>query len=157
MSTNLAHALRTERIGNLRLREICAAGLVTSIQDVVRSMVQLRTGCALIMDGNVLVGIFTERDFVNRVVARSVDPARPVHEVMTTEPTVIDQQATVQTAVELMQKGQFRHLPVVAEHRRPIGVLSVRDIVHYLVEYFPAKVYNLPPSPAEGQLTREGA
>jgi CBS domain-containing protein len=61
------------------------------------------------------------------------------------------------TAVEMMEKGGFRHLPVIKENRQPIGVLSVKDVVHYMVESFPAKVYNLPPTPAALQLTREGA
>jgi CBS domain-containing protein len=157
MSTSLSQSLRTNRVGNLRLREICSVALVTSIEDVVRAMVQRRTGCALVMDGNTLVGIFTERDFLNRVVAKGVDAARSVHEVMTTEPKIIDSHATVLAAVEMMEKGGFRHLPVVKEDRQPIGVLSVKDVVHYMVESFPAKVYNLPPTPAALQLAREGA
>jgi CBS domain-containing protein len=157
MSTSLWQNLRTNRVGNLRLREICSVGLVSSIEEVVRAMVQRRTGCALVMDGNALVGIFTERDFLNRVVARGVDPSRSVHEVMTTEPKTIDSHATVLAAVELMEQGGYRHLPVVKEDRQCIGVLSVRDVVHYMVESFPAKVYNLPPTPAARQLAREGA
>ena len=77
MSSSLSQNLRCNRVGNLRLREICSVGLVTSIQDAVRAMVQRRTGCALIMDGNALVGIFTERDFLNRVVAKGVDTSPP--------------------------------------------------------------------------------
>jgi CBS domain-containing protein len=157
MSSSLSQNLRSNRVGNLRLREICSVGLVTSIQDAVRAMVQRRTGCALIMDGNALVGIFTERDFLNRVVAKGIDPSRSIHEVMTTEPKTIDSHATVMAAVEMMEQGGYRHLPVIKEDRQPIGVLSVKDVVHYMVEYFPAKVYNLPPTPAEHQLAREGA
>ena len=76
---------------------------------------------------------------------------------MTTEPKTIDSHATVLAAVEMMEKGGYRHLPVVKEDRQCIGVLSVRDVVHYMVESFPAKVYNLPPTPAALQLAREGA
>jgi len=55
-----------------------------------------------------------------------------------------------------MSRG-FRHLPVVDDDGRPVGVLSIKDVVHYLVEYFPAKVYNLPPTPDLVQPAREGA
>jgi predicted transcriptional regulator len=46
-----------------------------------------------------------------------------------------------------MQAGGYRHLPVVDENRRPVGMLSAKRIVSYLVEHFPATVFNLPPDP----------
>jgi CBS domain containing-hemolysin-like protein len=64
--------------------------------------------------------------------------------------------ATVQHVIEVMSRG-YRHLPVVDDDGRPVGVLSIKDVVHYLVEYFPAKVYNLPPTPDALQPAREGA
>ena len=48
-------------------------------------------------------------------------------------------------------------VPVLGDDAQPAGVLSVKDIVHYLVEYFPANVYNLPPTPDMIQPAREGA
>ncbi|MBY0458338.1 MAG: CBS domain-containing protein, partial [Gemmataceae bacterium] len=60
-------------------------------------------------------------------------------------------------AVERMQKGGYRHVPVVDEDNRPVGVLSAKRIVHYLVEHFPATVYNLPPDPDRVPDTAEGA
>jgi CBS domain-containing protein len=56
-----------------------------------------------------------------------------------------------------MASGGYRHLPVTGEGGEPLGVLSVKDVVRYLVEYFPAKVYNLPPTPDQAQPAREGA
>lgn len=156
MSISLAQSLRVDRVGNLRLREICRVGLVTSIQDVVRAMQQHHTGCALVMDGSALVGIFTQHDFLKRVVARSVDVSRPVHEVMTTEPKTIDHQSTVLAAIETMETGGYRYLPVVAENRTPIGVLSVSDIVHHLVDYFPAREQDFATS-AQRQFARDRA
>jgi hypothetical protein len=56
-----------------------------------------------------------------------------------------------------MDEGGYRHLPVVDEGGRPVGVLSVKRIVHYLVEHFPTTVYNLPPNPGAVPQEREGA
>jgi CBS domain-containing protein len=56
-----------------------------------------------------------------------------------------------------MQEGGYRHLPVVNEVGRPVGVLSVKQIVHYLVEHFPTTIYNLPPDPTVIPQEREGA
>lgn len=158
MATTLATSLRADTVGGLRLRDACRVAPSTSVDQTVRQMTAGRSGCALLVDeGDRLVGIFTERDFVSRVVARHGDVSAPVEHVATPAPHTVTRQDSVHRAVELMGAGQFRHLPVVDEGRRPVGVLTVKDIMHYLVEYFPAKVYNLPPRPDQTHPEREGA
>lgn len=154
----LAKCLRNDRISALRMRDVCRAAPSDTIEQVVRTMVGCRAGFALVMDGGGrLIGIFTERDFVNRVVAAGLDPAQPVETVMTRTPKTVRRGASVQSAVELMASEGYRHLPVTGDAGEPVGVLSVKDVVRYLVEYFPAKVYNLPPTPDQAQPAREGA
>ena len=160
-ATSLAKWLRRDKVSSLRLRDVCRVSPGDSIERVVRKMVECRTGFALVMDGADgsarLVGIFTERDFINRVVAAGRDVSEPVERVMTAGPKVVSRSGTVQSAVEMMESGGYRHLPVVGERGEPLGVLSVKDVVRYLVEYFPARVYNLPPTPELTQPAREGA
>jgi CBS domain-containing protein len=120
-------------------------------------MTGFRTGCALVMQGEQLAGIFTERDFLNRVVGDARDPDVPVGDVMTASPSTIRDSASVLGAIETMEGKGFRHLPVIGVDGRPVGVMSVKGIMHYLVEYFPANVYNLPPTPDQTQPAREGA
>lgn len=160
-ATSLAKWLRRDKVSSLRLRDVCRVSPRDSIEQVVRAMVGCRTGFALVMDGAdghaKLVGIFTERDFLNRVVAAGVDVSLPVERVMTAAPKVVSRSGTVQSAVEMMETGGYRHLPVVGDDDQPVGVLSVKDVVRYLVEYFPARVYNLPPTPDQTQPAREGA
>lgn len=160
-ATSLAKWLRRDKVSSLRLRDVCRVSPRDSIEQAVRTMVGCRTGFALVMDGDNgaarLIGIFTERDFVNRVVAAGVDVSTPVEKVMTPGPKVVRASGTVQSAVEMMESGGYRHLPVVGEQGEPVGVLSVKDVVRYLVEYFPARVYNLPPTPDQAQPAREGA
>lgn len=165
-SSTLAKSLRSETISRFKLRGAVTAGPDATIAQVVRDMAERRTGCALIQgdDGDAggggggrLLGIFTERDFVNRVVAAGLDVSRPVGDVMTPDPKTLRPSDNVQRAVELMGTGGYRHVPVIGENGQPVGVLSVREIIHYLVEYFPAKVYNLPPTPDQTQPAREGA
>jgi CBS domain-containing protein len=164
-ATSLAKWLRRDKVSSLRLRDVCRVSPRDPIDQVVRTMVGCRTGFALVMDGAngapnsgaKLIGIFTERDFVNRVVAAGVDVSLPVERVMTAGPKVIRRTSTVHSAVEMMEAGGYRHLPVVGDDGQPVGVLSVKDIVRYLVEYFPARVYNLPPTPEHTQPAREGA
>ena len=160
-ATSLAKWLRRDKVSALRLRDICRVAPRDPIEQVVRAMVACRTGFALVMDGAngqaKLVGIFTERDFLNRVVAAGMDPSLPVEQVMTSAPKVVRRSGTVHSAVEMMELGGYRHLPVVGDDGQPVGVLSVKDVVRYLVEYFPARVYNLPPTPDQTQPAREGA
>ena len=64
---------------------------------------------------------------------------------------------SVAAAVRRMEEGGYRHLPIVDEAGRPLGMLSVKRIVHYLAEHFPATIYNLPPNPDRFPLEAEGA
>ena len=164
----LATCLRQDKVSALRLRDICRVSARDSVRQVVAAMVGCRAGFALVTapGGNGagngggpgrLIGIFTERDFVNRVVAAGVNPSLAVETVMTRTPKTVRRAASVQSAVELMASGGYRHLPVTGGGGEPLGVLSVKDVVRYLVEYFPAKVYNLPPTPDQAQPAREGA
>ena len=76
---------------------------------------------------------------------------------MTPDPATLAHHDSVQKAVERIGAGGYRHMPVLGGDGQPVGVLSVKEIIHYLVEYFPAKVYNLPPTPDQTQPAREGA
>ena len=160
-TSSLSKWLRRDKVSALKLRDVCRVSPRDSVEQVVRTMEGCRTGFALVMDGADgaarLVGIFTERDFVNRVVAAGADASTPVGRVMTAGPTVIRTSGTVQQAIEMMEAGGYRHLPVVDDSGEPVGVLSVKDVMRYLVEYFPARVYNLPPTPDQAQPAREGA
>jgi CBS domain-containing protein len=76
---------------------------------------------------------------------------------MTFDPVVVRAKESVGTALRRMQEGGYRHLPVVDEAGQPVGMLSVKHIVRYLVEHFPSTIYNLPPDPGGIQQEREGA
>ena len=72
-------------------------------------------------------------------------------------PATIPATATVAEAIRSMAEGGYRHLPMVDQDGRPTGVVAVNGIVHYLVDHFPATVYNLPPNPRPTTKEREGA
>ena len=76
---------------------------------------------------------------------------------MTPDPEVLPVRSTVAYALNKMSLGGFRHLPVVDEEHRPVFVVSVRDIVGFLVEAFPREVFNLPDLEVSTTRSREGA
>ena len=105
-----------------------------------------------------LLGIFTERDVLFRIVDRGRNPATlPLAEVMTPDPDSLPVRSTVAYALNKMCVGGFRHVPVVDEEHRPAFVVSVRDVVEFLVEAFPREVLNLPVEGKKSQKAREGA
>ncbi|HVF63549.1 MAG TPA: CBS domain-containing protein [Casimicrobiaceae bacterium] len=99
----------------------------STVTEAARLMCERRFGAAIVLDGTRLVGIFTERDALCRVLAAGVDPLRtPVAEVMTHDPQTIHPDKPFDEAMRMMHEGRFRHVPVV-EDGRPLGMVSVRD------------------------------
>jgi CBS domain-containing protein len=132
-----------------------------TVTEAMRAMQREHTGCVLVTDDGTrtskLIGIFTERDVLNRIVDRGKNPATlPLAEVMTPDPEVLPVKSTVAYALNKMSVGGFRHVPVVDEEHRPAMVVSVRDIVEFLVAAFPGEVLNLPFQDGSTR-TREGA
>ncbi|HXG12125.1 MAG TPA: CBS domain-containing protein [Gemmataceae bacterium] len=154
---DLAKNLKIDSVSRLPLAPPLQVAAGQPIADAVRLMRQERVGCVLVCDGDRLVGIFTERDLMRRVVAEGKPLTGPVAECMTPDPVTVHPKTSIGAAVRRMEEGGYRHLPVVNEAGRPVNVLSVKHIVHYLVEHFPAAVYNLPPDPGMVPHEPEGA
>lgn len=89
-------------------------------------------------------------------MARGGDLDAPVESVMIRNPATIDARASVAEAVERMSSGGYRRLPIVDGQRRPLGVVHVGGIVHWLAEHFPRTIYNQPPVPHPVTQDREG-
>jgi CBS domain-containing protein len=98
-----------------------------TVVEAARLMKQHVIGALLVVEGARLIGIFTERDALFRVLAAGRDPAGTLlGDVMTAHPQTIHPDEPFLRALRIMHKGGFRHLPVV-EHDRPLGIVSVRD------------------------------
>lgn len=142
----LSRNLKVESVARLQPtppREVAAGGTVA---DAVRALREHRVGCVLVTDGGRLVGLFTERDLLTRVLAPGLTLETPLRACMTPNPVAVHPTDSVRVAIERMQDGGYRHLPVVDEQTRPVGVLSAKRIVRYVVEHFPGTVYNQPPN-----------
>jgi CBS domain-containing protein len=134
-----------------------------SVTDAIRAMQAEHRGVVVITEdgtpGSRLTGIFTERDVLFRIVDRGRNPATlPLGEVMTPDPERLGQDESIARVLNKMSVGGFRHVPIVDEADRPVFVVSVRDVVEFLVEAFPREVLNLPlDAPAVRPRQREGA
>jgi len=156
-------SLLREPVSVLRTRKPFVFSGTAAVTEAVRAMKRGHCGCVIVTDDGTadgkVTGIFTERDVLFRIVDQGRDPAQlPLAEVMTPDPETLSVRSAIAYALNKMSVGGFRHIPVVDDEDRPAFVVSVRDVVEFLVEAFPREVLNLPQ--VEGvkpQRAREGA
>ncbi len=154
---DLAKTLKVESVGRLHPTPPLQVQPQQTVAEAVELMRRENVGCLVVCEGQRMVGILTERDLMRRVLAAGKPLTMPIAECMTPNPVVVHRKEPIGAAVRSMEEGGYRHLPVVDEGNQLVGVLSVKRIVHYLVEHFPSTIYNLPPDPGAIQQEREGA
>ncbi len=125
---------------------ICLPETAT-VQEAVGQMLARRQAGVLVVDGDGrLCGIFTERDVLTRVVGRDLDTRRtPLAAVMTPNPEALTARHRIAYAVHCMSVAGYRTVPLVDEDQRPVGVVTVADVIRWLADLFPEAVLNLPP------------
>ena len=112
-----------------------------SVLDACRLMRDKRVGCVLVADGGRLVGVFTERDLLTRVVPAELPPSStPVGAVMTKDVQSVGADEPVERVFELLSSRRFRHVPIV-EGGRPVGMVSLSDFAGILREVFSEEAY----------------
>jgi CBS domain-containing protein len=151
-------AILTEPLSALKPGPAITVPASATVKSVVELLQSRHIGCVLVVgDDEKLVGIFTERDLLNRVVGRQLDFGRIyVRDFMTPNPEALHVDAKIAWALNKMHIGGYRHLPLVGPDHRPVGVVSVKDIVDFIVELFPAAVLNLPPEPDKEARAQDG-
>ncbi len=108
-------------------QQVLSAPPTATVRDAALRMAEAKVGAMLVLDGERLAGIFTERDLLNRVVARRLDPdATRLAEVMTRDPRTAGPEMPLSHALVMMYEGCYRHVPVL-DDGRPLGVVSARD------------------------------
>lgn len=109
--------------------QVFSIGPRASVLDAALLMNEHRIGGLVVLQGNKVVGIITERDVLRRVVAKRVDPADvAVKDVMTTDVYVCGKDASIEDARNIFKNQRIRHLPVVDDHSRLEGMVSIGDI-----------------------------
>ena len=106
---------------------VLTAEMGTTIAEAASLMAQRRVGSALVVEGQRLLGIFTERDIVKALSQDASATHQAIGHWMTRNPQTISPEATTEEALQRMLEGGFRHLPVM-EADRMVGMLSMRDI-----------------------------
>jgi CBS domain-containing protein len=147
----------SERVEHLDMLPALRVAPETPVREVFQLLqIQNRSTVVICDAAGVLTGIFTERDAL-RMMATGAALEAPVSAVMTPHPVVLSPRDSVAAAVSKMSRGGYRRLPVVDDQGRPLGIVSVKRILRFLVEHFPAVIYTLPPTPDGAPKDREGA
>jgi CBS domain-containing protein len=111
-------------------REVYTVQADISVMDAAKYMHDRNIGAVPVLRSHTLVGIFSERDIMTRVLIGNRDPrTTKVNEVMTPEPQVVGLDESVDRCMLIMKQGGFRHLPVVEGDSKLIGFLSLRDLL----------------------------
>ena len=120
----------------MKKKSVLKAPPDTTVSNAAKLMAKKNVGAVMVVDGEKLVGIFTERDAVFRVMAQGRDAkATRLSEVMTVEPQTVDPDKTFGFAMLIMQENGFRHVPVI-ENGKPIGIVSARNALDPELEEF---------------------
>src|ERR1051325_5192729 len=110
----------------------------TTVLEAVQTMARNRVGAVAVLDipgSGALVGVFTERDLMLRVVLSGLDPrTTKIREVMTTEVKAASEETGAAEALSLMLSGHLRHLPILGSDRHVLGILSIRNLLENKVE-----------------------
>ncbi len=149
--------LRTERIKTLGHRDPVTLASGTRLRAAIAAMQANDGEPILITDGQRLLGVLTERDVLLKVLRRDGVLDEPVDGVMTAEPQTLSAESTVGEALELMEAGRYRTIPLLDEAGAPVGMLRQQDIIEYVAEAFPQEILNLPPRPHQVMEEQEGA
>ena len=120
------------RLGN---KPPLTVGTGDTVLQAARAMVERKVGAATVLDGERVAGVVTERDVMKKIVAAGLDPATtPVQDIMTSPVLSIGTKTTVAAAAALMRKHHIRHLVVMDEHDKLVGMLALRYLLYDLMD-----------------------
>ena len=154
--TDAPHRARQKSVTLLKTDDFFCVRPETPLSEAITQMKRDEGGCVIVCEeaGNI-VGIFTERDLLNKIVGEQVEMNSPVSRWMSPTVETLTTDATIGDAVQLMNTKSYRNIPLVKDGQL-IGSISVFDIITYLAESYPKETMNLPPVPAQVMDTPEG-
>jgi len=154
--TTSSRNARADSVSSMETDDYVCISPDTSLAATIEAMKQDEGGCAIICaeDGSV-VGIFTERDLLTKIIGQEVDLSAPVRDLMSPVVATLTRAATIGDAVAIMNDKGYRNVPLVNDGKL-VGSISVFDVMSYLAESYPETTMNLPPNPDQVMETTDG-
>ncbi len=145
-------------ISELDLPEAICLEENSSISEALNLMQSKRIGSIIIVSNRKLSGIVTERDILLKVAGLPIDlQSEPVKSIMTPNPTSLLSTDMIAYVMNNMHVGGYRHVPIVDEHNIPLAMISIKDVMSFILEYFPEEIQNITGEPFRGEHLRESA
>jgi CBS domain-containing protein len=130
----------------------------SSISEALRTMQSKRIGSIIIVKDRKLSGIVTERDILLKVAGLPLDlNKKTVKSIMTSNPTCLLPTDMIAYVMNNMHVGGYRHVPIVDENNVPLAMVSIKDVMSFILEYFPEEIQNITGEPYRGEHLRESA
>jgi CBS domain-containing protein len=153
----IVEKLREVSVSRLDLSGFERCSAQTSVAEVLKLLRTAKVSAVLVVEGDVLIGVFTERDVLIKIAGNPDTWQQPVADFMTRDPQVMQPERSVNEALQLMEDGHYRNVPILDERGHVVGNLPQHEVIRFLTDQFPREVYNLPPDPNRVATTKEGA
>lgn len=154
--TDAPHRARNDSVTLMETDDFVCLRPETPLSEAIEQMKKDEGGCVIVCDqSGCVVGIFTERDLLNKIVGQQIDMNSPVSGFMSAAVETLTPDATIGDAVRVMNEKSYRNIPLVRDGQL-IGSISVFDVITYLAESYPKETMNLPPVPNQIMDTAEG-
>ncbi len=147
---------REDSVNSMQTDDYVCISPATPLSKAIAAMKEDEGGCAIVCaaDGTV-VGIFTERDLLNKVIGNEIDLNSPVQDLMSPVVATLTADAIIGEVVTLMNDRGYRNIPLVTDGKL-VGSISVFDVIGYLAESYPKTTMNLPPNPDQVMDSTDG-
>ena len=147
-----------EPISTMNLKSVTTLDISVTVKDAVDLLQEKNFGSLLITKNEKVVGIITERDIMSKVALKGEEVGKlPVSEIMTSDPLTLRKTDEIAYLLNNMHVGGYRHIPIVDADDKPLSIASIRCVMDYVIEHFPAEVMNMVGEPFRGESGRDGA
>jgi len=156
IATTESRKAREDKVTSMETDDYVCITPATPLSEAIETMKRDEGGCAIVCaeDGSV-VGIFTERDLLTKIVGQDADMAAPVSNWMSPVVATLTPDSTIGAAVGIMNEKGYRNIPLV-KNGKLVGSISVFDVISYLAESYPKTTMNLPPNPDQVMDSTDG-
>jgi len=142
-------------ITTLELREHPTVQTGTTLQSVIDTLREKKVGCVMVESGGKIVGVMTERDFLLRTISKGLDMDEAIiDDYMTTNPETLQTDDQIAFALNKMHVFGIRHIPILNPDNSVHSMVSVKDVIAHIGNFYAEEILNLPPQPDRKALDR---
>jgi CBS domain-containing protein len=146
---------RGDKVSLMQTEDYVCIEPSTPLSQAIELMKGDEGGCAIICEQGRVIGVFTERDLLTKIVGEEIDMNAPVSQWMSAAVSTLTPDATIGDAVSMMDEKSFRNIPLVKDGQL-VGSISVFDVIFYLAESYPKETMNVPPIHDQVMTTEDG-